>query len=356
MQSFILALLIAGSPAASQIRDISPSASQSTEASDSIQTFMSNMKPDVQPEQSSGSFYWLDPAFEALFEKPTYHYTGGGYKDRLFRYRLFVPHTNGPDDKRPLIVWLHGMGEAGDNNGAQLVYFTHLFFPPPWERTRYPFFVLAAQCPMDNRSWTTTSGDADDMVNVVAAILQKTIQEYPVDPARIMLSGVSSGGNGCWELAMRHPELFSAVAPLASAGGDASRVDRIVEIPVWVFNCDADKIAPIESVRRLVQALKQKGGNAELTEINSSSHDAWKPAFDDYDLLNWLLSQKRGDTSSLRPGTITISGHFRVFGNTLRGYFAKWSPWQIAAEIGIPVLVIVVVWSVRRQRQRQFQK
>lgn len=284
--------------------------------------------------------------FVALFAPFEYRYTGGEYRDESFRYRLFVPETNGQADPKPLIVWLHGRGEAGFDNLKQLSWLEQLVFSPPWRKERYPFFLLAVQCPFDNGNWTRSGPQAgEDMINVVKAILEKTLRDYPVDRDRISLAGISSGGTGCWDLAMRYPEYFSAVAPMASNGGNIAKVDAMVSIPVWAFHSARDSGTPIEAVRATAIALKNIGGTVLLTEIDDSSHDCWSPAFTEFYLLDWLLSQRRGQLS-LPPGTVPI-------GTRLRGCLKNWEAWQIIVQALFSIIGLAfIVWIVRVYRSR----
>jgi len=319
---------------------------------DDVQQAHRANEPAKTKAAEARSPYFLDPAFDDLFLRPTILYSGGGYKNRIFHYRLFVPDTLPSGSRFPLIVWLHGWGEGGDDNCRHLLYFNDYFLSPPWDRERYPYFIVAVQCPSKNQSWTTDSPDADDMVNVCAAIIDKTLADYPaIDANRVVLSGVSSGGSGCWELAIRRPELFAAVAPLASGGGDLSRIDRLAKIPVWAFHSQYDKAASIEPDRQTVAALKAAGGCATLTEVNMTEHGCWTPAFMQYDLLTWLLGQERGRTPVEPPGTITMAGRMRSIANTVSNTAARWKPWQIAVQIGVPALIVLVVWSVYRTQK-----
>ncbi len=286
--------------------------------------------------------------FVALFTPLEYRYTGGEYQDELFRYRLFVPETRGPDERMPLIVWLHGRGEAGTDNIDHVRWLDHLVFTPPWDCRDYPFFLLAVQCPLDNQVWIRTDGaQADDMINVVRSILDKTLQEYPIDRERVYLAGISSGGLGCWDFATRFPQYFAAVAPMGSGGADTNSIGALVDIPVCVFHCTRDAKTPIDSVRKTVEALRAAGGNVHLTEVDAASHDCWNPAFDDYHLLDWLLSQRRGEPSPA-PGSVPLA-------TRLKDFASSWQWWQALLQLGIPAAVIAVVWKAARERRRRRQ-
>lgn len=171
------------------------------------------------------------------------------------------------------------------------------------------------------------------MLNVVMAALENTLQENPaIDPSRISLIGVSAGGSGCWELAMRHPEKFSCVAPTGSGGGDNSRVSQLVGLPVWAFHSIHDRSTPIDGVRNTVEALKAVGGQVELTEVNSSDHFVWRMAFDDYDLLGWLLHERRQPAKSIATAE------------------QKFPLGPIAAAAGIILTLAFLVWQFGKRR------
>jgi len=289
--------------------------------------------------------------FVSLFESREFQFDGrANDPSRLpYQYRLFVPDIKDTNAKLPLVLWLHGSGEAGDDNLQQLRWLDQLIITRPWQRARYPFFLLAVQCPSDNRLWfrSRSSESSDAMVDVAMAILDKTVREFPIDTDRVCLAGVSSGGAGCWELASRQPEQFSAVAPMASFGGDLSRVAHLKGVPVWAFNSTRDATTPVDGIRRTVNSLKNAGGVAHLTEVDSADHNCWSTAFEDYHLLEWLLAQRRGAASqSPRPGSISIRGKIQ---NTLKG----WSLPQLVSQASIPIVLIIVILAIRKSRLRE---
>jgi hypothetical protein len=96
-----------------------------------------------------------------------------------------------------------------------------------------------------------------------------------------------------------------------------------------------------------VKALIEAGGNVHLTEIESAAHECWTAAFDDYHLLDWLLSQHRNQASSWNPGTIPL-------GVRLRDFASGWEWWQVLLQVGIPVLLVAGAWTAVRARRRRF--
>ncbi len=295
----------------------------------------------------------VQPDFVFLFTPFEYRYTGDGYQGQLFHYRLFIPQGGTTTNKFPLIVWLHGRGERGNDNSYHLRWLDELIFRPPWQRDRYPFYLLAVQVPYDDDTWVSGSPDqpGDDMIDVTAAILRRTLSDHQaIDPERVYLTGISTGGTGTWALAIRYPQYFAAVAPLASAGGDIEQVARISEIPIWAFHCSRDAGTSIEPDRAIVKALQDASGHAVLTEIDSASHDCWTAAFDDYHLLDWLMSQRRGKASSSpAPGTVSLI-------RRLEDAFKGWHWWQVLLQVGIPVgFLSVLVFVINQRRRRNLQ-
>ena len=85
----------------------------------------------------------------------------------------------------------------------------------------------------------------------------------PIDPARVYLTGLSMGGYGSWDLAERMPERFAALVPICG-GGDEKQADRLVGLPIWAWHGDADGAVPVERSRRMIAAIKEAGGNAQV--------------------------------------------------------------------------------------------
>jgi predicted peptidase len=250
----------------------------------------------------------FEPSAEVVqqFQELEYRYSGGRYDDRLFSYRLHTPRTIDGAKRYPILIWLHGGKERGDENRAQLRWMNLVLENMPGGEDDY--FVLAAQVPSDVFCWYEAHatldtnegrGAPDDMLTIVKAIFDETVLKWPIDVDRVYLAGVSSGGDGCWEMAMRYPSIFAAVAPMASTGGDASRINQLMHVPIWAFHSPVDRP---EAVQETVKSLSSAGGLVYFTLVPKESggldwlqgHDCWTAAIEDFAVLDWLFKQRRG--------------------------------------------------------------
>lgn len=193
----------------------------------------------------------------------------------------------GPPVKRPLIVFLHGSGEAGDGD-ADLAKVARGGFPclggpnnppPPGE---FPFIVLAPQAP-PLTNWSPYE---------VVALVDEISAKYPVDPDRIYLTGLSLGGYGVWDTAMAFPDRFAAIAPVAGAG-DPADAARLGNLPVWIFHGEDDPTIPVFEARRMADALTAAKHPPKLTIYPKTGHGSWSKAYRDPELYQWFLSHTR---------------------------------------------------------------
>jgi predicted peptidase len=282
-----------------------------------------------------------------LFEARTFSIPGGAVVagKSSIQYRLFIPRHLKPKERCPLLLWLHGMGEGGDDNYNNLKYMP-MVLKDMEHIEQYRFFILVPQCPSSKIGWTScldnaksgTSGveDVNDMLGVTHELLMKTMREQPVDQDRVYLIGICSGGNACWEMANRHPGLFAAMSPMTPGGGDVTWAAKMVDFPIWAFH---NAFEHPEGTQAMVDAVRQAGGNIHLTMDRSGQHDSWDRAFRYYDIIGWMLAQRRNAWICWTP-----PGH-RVW---------KW--WQV---FGMPVAFSVIVglgwYSERRHRRSKME-
>jgi predicted esterase len=211
------------------------------------------------------------------------------------RYALFVPKSYRGESSHPLILFLHGVGDAG-TDGRQ---FLNVGLPRIVEQGLDPGFIVV--CPQGRTGhWTAGAEEGQRALEILAAVER----ELNVDPRRIILTGVSSGGSGTWDLAARYPERWAAIVPVSSAC-DESQAHLIRRIPCWCFhNCNDEEGhyhrytgggSPVESPRRMIQALLAAGGTPRYTELLhvGDTHNAWDYAYTLAELWDWMSRQRR---------------------------------------------------------------
>jgi predicted peptidase len=214
-------------------------------------------------------------------------------------YRLLKPKDYDAKQKYPLVVFLHGAGERGDDNSKQLVHGMKDFSSDE-NRTKYPAFVLAPQCP-NNQKWVDVdwSSEKSDMPPKPAESLRLTIEliaalqkEFSLDASRVYITGLSMGGYGSWDALQRYPQLFAAGAPICG-GGDPTQAVKFKEVPVWAFHGDADTAVKVNRSREMIAALEAAGAKPKYTEYKGVGHDSWSASYKNPEFHAWLFGQQR---------------------------------------------------------------
>lgn len=232
------------------------------------------------------------------YEECSYVYTGGDYQDEVFKYRLLKPEPLEPGKKYPVVLFLHGAGERGDDNQLQLLYLPELMAGAEY-RQKFPCFLIAPQCRTDQKwvevDWsadtTEQPEEASDQLNVALGALDDVIENYPIDPARVYLTGLSMGGYGSWDAAARYPQRFAAVVPVCG-GGDEQTASSLASVPIWAVHGDEDQAVPVARSRRMIEAIREAGGSPHFTELKGVDHDSWTPAYSDPNgVLAWMFEQ-----------------------------------------------------------------
>jgi predicted peptidase len=220
----------------------------------------------------------------------------GDYK---LNYRLLKPQTLDATKKYPLVIFLHGAGERGDDNAKQLVHGMNDFASDEI-MARYPALVIAPQCPA-GEAWggisrlQKTATPPDQFAPALAATLKAVDalrKEFPIDDKRIYITGLSMGGYGTWDALAKRTELFAAAAPICG-GGDTAAAGKMKDIPIWAFHGDQDKTVPPERSREMIEALKAAGGSPKYTEYPGVGHNSWAQTYSDPALYEWLFAQKK---------------------------------------------------------------
>lgn len=230
-------------------------------------------------------------------------------------YRLLIPAAakDQPNQKFPLVVYLHGGGSRGEDGIKPVNEPLPKLLATAEMRERFPCFILVPQCreglyedgrpynwtKWENQKaapaqWLKSDEETSDQLRAAMAALKDVLERQSVDPARVYLTGVSMGGSGTWSWAARQPEQFAALLTVCGLS-EVSRAEPLSKVPVWTFHGAKDDVVPVQRTRDLVKALEGLGGNVKYTEYPEGGHGIASHAFseDDYAAIRWLFEQKR---------------------------------------------------------------
>ncbi len=258
-----------------------------------------NQQPSQAPTSTG---FDLAPDLERLFDASVFRSSSG---DRL-PYRLLKPSANSSSDSAgpnyPLVVFLHGAGERGDDNQVQLLHGVREFATDA-VRQRYPAFVVAPQCPQDQQ-WVDTPWSAPShrmaaeptpAMSWTFELIEHLAERFPIDGNRIYLTGMSMGGFGVWEALARRPARFAA-GVIVCGGADLATASTIAHVPVWVFHGERDTDVLPQRSREMVHALQLAGGTPRYTEYVDVGHHSWLQTFRDPNMVAWLFAQRLNAT------------------------------------------------------------
>ena len=219
-------------------------------------------------------------------------------------YRFRKPDVK-PGEKYPLIIFLHGAGERGADNDAQLTgqdLFLHLVYSEAGQKN--PSFVLVPQCPEGKRwcevNWSTpdshtTPAEPSEPFQLLRQLVDKLKKELPIDASRIYITGISMGGFGTFDWIVRYPGEVAAAVPICG-GADNQKLAEVPDLktlPIWIFHGSVDSAVNTERSRNAFKVLKKINPNAKYTEYPGVDHNSWTPAYRTAELAEWLFQQKR---------------------------------------------------------------
>jgi predicted peptidase len=236
-------------------------------------------------------------SLRSRLEKRIYRSADG----QTLSYRLHVPADYNPANQYPLILFLHGAGERGTDNEAQLVHPEVLRFIGDDVAAKHPCFLVAPQCPLDRRwvevPWDSstpheTPGEPSLPLRLTMEILDSLEKEFRIDPARRYVTGLSMGGFGILDLLVRRPNDYAA-AVVICGGADGSRANSLAGVSFWVFHGSADDAVPVGRSRSAVEALAKAGAKVKYTEYEGMGHNVWSRAYREPQLADWLFQQHR---------------------------------------------------------------
>lgn len=220
------------------------------------------------------------------------------------RYQVFVPATSARAARPPVILFLHGSNERGDDNRKQTMVGIGSYVRR--HQDEFPAIVVFPQAPA-GKEW-------NQLADMTFAQLAAAMKEFGGDPDRVYLTGLSMGGFGVWDYALRAPDRFAALVPICGGLVTEKRpsmsIARLVtepdpyavaarelkDVPTWIFHGAKDHVVSPEFSRRMNAALNAAGArDLRYTEFPNLKHNIWNPTYlDTPELWTWLFAQKRG--------------------------------------------------------------
>jgi poly(3-hydroxybutyrate) depolymerase len=199
------------------------------------------------------------------------------------RYTLYVPEGYDASKPFPVILFLHGAGERGDDGivPAQVGIGPAIFNRPGG----IPALVVFPQA---RETWSAESADAKAALRA----LDDVMASYKTDPKRVILTGLSMGGHGSWDLAARAPERFAAVVPICGVGRPEDAA-QLAKIPVWSFCGDEDRKPTLLNMRSMIEAIARAGSPTRITEFRGVGHASWDRVYNNHEVIDWMLAQHK---------------------------------------------------------------
>ncbi|MCO4291935.1 alpha/beta hydrolase-fold protein [Solitalea sp. MAHUQ-68] len=219
-------------------------------------------------------------------------------------YRVLFPENYNPTKKYPVVLFLHGAGERGNDNEKQLTHGAKLFLNDT-ARKQFPAIIIFPQCP-ENSFWANVKfdfsegkrefhfqadGEPTPPLALVQGLLKAYIAQDKVDTKRIYVMGLSMGGMGTFELLWRNPKTFAGAIPICGGANPKTAKKYAKKTAVWIFHGAKDNVVPPDFSRTMYKALQDAKAKVKYTEYPEAEHNSWDNTFAEPGLLSWLFSQ-----------------------------------------------------------------
>lgn len=220
-------------------------------------------------------------------------------------YRVLLPEGYDASKTYPLIYFLHGSGERGNDNEKQLVHGAKLFLKEE-VRKNFPAIVVFPQCPEESY-WSNVirrdtggyreynfipGGKPTIAMSMAQKLLKDLLEKYPISKSQVYVGGLSMGGMGTFEIVRRNPKLFAAAFPICGGAAPAT-ASKLKGVHWWVFHGAKDNVVVISHSEKMVEALKRVDAMVKFTVYPEANHNSWDAAFAEPELLPWLFSHKK---------------------------------------------------------------
>ena len=205
-------------------------------------------------------------------------------KTEQVKYWFFMPvdESAKTEDGFPLLLFLHGAGERGDNPEAVKTHGPPKFCADPEQAKTWKFITVSPQV-KSNRFWSPAQ---------LRVLVDQICDKYPVDRSRIYVTGLSMGGFGTWGMVAHSADIVAAAAPLCG-GYPLEFAEKMTKTPIWAFHGTADGAVKYEYSRNLVDKVRELGnGDVKFTTYPGAGHDVWTRTYANPKLYEWFLSKK----------------------------------------------------------------
>ena len=219
-------------------------------------------------------------------------------------YRMLFPNNFNTSQKYPLMIFLHGIGERGNDNESQLTYVNEVFLNKK-NHNDFPAIVVFPQSPLDD-NWSSrilTNNEVRQVfpenekptrsLELVMKLMDSLSNENYIDNNKIYLSGLSNGGMGSFELLKHRPNMFASAVIICGGGNPEWAKEFAKSTPVWIAHGSNDKVVYPDFSLKMAEAIISEGGSPRITFYENVYHDSWNNVFDDPEYLKWIHSHSR---------------------------------------------------------------
>lgn len=249
---------------------------------------------------------WNVKAQQTNLDKDLFLYETHIFNEDTLNYRLLLPKNFSKEKAYPLVLFLHGAGERGNDNKKQLVHGSNLFLNKK-HRNSFPAIVVFPQCTKDDY-WSKLEADRSTRpirfnykyneapttaMQLVIDLMETMVQKPYVNTNQIYVMGLSMGGMGTFEIIYRKPTMFTAAIPICGGGDPKSVREYAKDIPLWIFHGAKDDVVNPQLSIDMASAILQEGGFPSLTIFDNANHNSWDPTFAEPELLSWLFSKTK---------------------------------------------------------------
>lgn len=205
------------------------------------------------------------------------------YNESFYDYLIYFPKNYDQKKKYPLLIFLHGAGERG--NDLSLLK-CHSIPKICDQNVQYEAIIISPQC-KENTTWNSNAAQ-------VIAFIRDMMKKYNVDENAISITGISMGGFGTWQVIMDCPTLFAAAAPICGGGLAWRAKNTLLNLPIRIYHGEADTVVDVFYSKDIYRVLKEnKAKDVQLFLYPNVGHDVWVQAYEETNLIHWLISCKK---------------------------------------------------------------